>query len=102
MAPPAKALATPAPPGCGPATDKKAVRRRGPGRVVLGSKPQLATTEKLVRWAPRADLPKTPRPSLVLGALFVLSPVLGFEQAFAEAEGDGGDFDQLVGLDEVH
>src|SRR5205823_1717891 len=27
------------------ATDQKAVRRRGPGRVVLGSKPQLATTE---------------------------------------------------------
>src|SRR5438874_3743046 len=26
------------------ATDQKAVRRRGPGRVVLGSKPQLATT----------------------------------------------------------
>src|SRR5881227_3028165 len=35
------------------ATDQKAVRRRGPGRVVLGSKPQLATTEKLVSWAPR-------------------------------------------------
>src|SRR5207302_8353473 len=34
--------------------DQKAVRRRGPGRVVLGSKPQLATTEKLVRWAARA------------------------------------------------
>src|SRR5207244_2361157 len=33
------------------ATDQKAVRRRGPGRVVLGSKPQLATTEKLVSWA---------------------------------------------------
>src|SRR5947208_10682466 len=34
------------------ATDQKAVRTRGPGRVVLGSKPQLATTkEKLVRWA---------------------------------------------------
>src|SRR5437588_7650704 len=33
------------------ATDQKAVRARGPGRVVLGSKPQLATTEKLVRWA---------------------------------------------------
>src|SRR2546421_12637375 len=33
------------------ATDQKAVRRRGPGRVVLGSKPQLATTKKLVRWA---------------------------------------------------
>src|SRR5947209_8470683 len=32
------------------ATDQKAVRRRGPGRVVLGSKPQLATTEKLVSW----------------------------------------------------
>src|SRR2546423_15496908 len=32
------------------ATDRKAVRRRGPGRVVLGSKPQLATTEKLVSW----------------------------------------------------
>src|SRR5437660_7007623 len=32
------------------ATDQKAVRRRGPGRVVLGSKPQLATTEELVRW----------------------------------------------------
>src|SRR5437764_12283008 len=32
------------------ATDQKAVQRRGPGRVVLGSKPQLATTEKLVRW----------------------------------------------------
>src|SRR5207302_8614808 len=33
------------------ATDQKAVRRRGPGRVVLGSKPQLATTEKLVSGA---------------------------------------------------
>src|SRR5438067_2192857 len=33
------------------ATAGKAVRRRGPGRVVLGSKPQLATTEKLVSWA---------------------------------------------------
>src|SRR5438067_2805359 len=33
------------------AKDQKAVQRRGPGRVVLGSKPQLATTEKLVRWA---------------------------------------------------
>ena len=34
------------------ATDQKAVQRRGPGRVVLGSKPQLATTEKkLVSWA---------------------------------------------------
>src|SRR5207302_11125115 len=36
------------------ATDQKAVRGRGPGRVVLGSKPQLATTKKLVRWATRA------------------------------------------------
>src|SRR5947209_5313657 len=33
------------------ATDRKAVQRRGPGRVVLGSKPQLATAKKLVRWA---------------------------------------------------
>src|SRR5438270_11952090 len=33
------------------ATDQKAVRRRGPGRVVLGSKPQLATAKQLVRWA---------------------------------------------------
>src|SRR2546430_11996960 len=33
------------------ATDQKAVQRRGPGRVALGSKPQLATTKKLVRWA---------------------------------------------------
>src|SRR5438132_8808594 len=33
------------------ATDQKAVRRRGPGRVVLGSKPQLATAKKLVSWA---------------------------------------------------
>src|SRR2546421_5150299 len=33
------------------ATDQKAVQRRGPGRVVLGSKPQLATAKKLVRWA---------------------------------------------------
>src|SRR5438105_2918526 len=37
------------------ATDQKAVQTRGPGRVVLGSKPQLATAKKLVRWAtPRA------------------------------------------------
>src|SRR5437868_11395417 len=28
------------------ATDQKAVRRWGPGRVVLGSKPQLATTKE--------------------------------------------------------
>src|SRR5438270_7689730 len=28
------------------ATDRKAVQRRGPGRGVLGSKPQLATTVK--------------------------------------------------------
>src|SRR5947207_2550254 len=41
------------------ATDQKAVRRRGPGRVVLGSKPQLATTEKLVSWAVRATGQKT-------------------------------------------
>src|SRR5438105_8060026 len=40
--------------GCGLATDRKAVRTRGPGRVVLGSKPQLATTKELVRWATRA------------------------------------------------
>src|SRR5207237_10420535 len=33
------------------ATDQKAVRTRGPGRVVLGSKPQLATAKELVRWA---------------------------------------------------
>src|SRR5438477_1250920 len=33
------------------ATDQKAVQRRGPGRVVLGSKPQLATAKKLVSWA---------------------------------------------------
>src|SRR5437868_6071008 len=38
------------------ATDRKAVQTRGPGRVVLGSKPQLATTEKLVSWAVRATL----------------------------------------------
>src|SRR5436305_15127315 len=36
------------------ATDQKAVQRRGPGRVVLGSKPQLATTKQLVSWARRA------------------------------------------------
>src|SRR5437879_554134 len=41
------------------ATNQKAVRARGPGRVVLGSKPQLATTKKLVRWAMRATGPKT-------------------------------------------
>src|SRR2546423_10906710 len=39
--------------GCGLATDQKAVRRRGPGRVVLGSKPQLATIKELVSWAER-------------------------------------------------
>src|SRR5947207_12612895 len=33
------------------ATDRKAVQTRGPGRVVLGSKPQLATTKELVSWA---------------------------------------------------
>src|SRR5438309_8362025 len=33
----------------------KSVRRRGPGRVVLGSKPQLATTEKFVSWARERD-----------------------------------------------
>src|SRR5438045_2754406 len=44
--------------GCGLATDQKAVRRRGPGRVVLGSKPQLATPEKLVSWATRAPTTK--------------------------------------------
>src|SRR5438270_1416326 len=50
MAAAARALATPSSRGCGLATDQKAVRTRGPGRVVLGSKPQLATTEKLVSW----------------------------------------------------
>src|SRR5205814_9850691 len=67
--------------GCGLATDQKAVQRRGPGRVVLGSKPQLATTkenscagpgskpqlattEKLVRWATeRADCKTTRKPA---------------------------------------
>src|SRR5438105_10114629 len=42
------------------ATDQKAVRRRGPGRVVLGSKPQLATTEKLVRWVPHVTAKMVP------------------------------------------
>src|SRR5947209_4926926 len=37
------------------ASDQKAVRTRGPGRVVLGSKPQLATAKKLVRWAEPAN-----------------------------------------------
>src|SRR5438067_1344006 len=37
------------------ATDQKAVQTRGPGRVALGSKPQLATTKKLVRWAEPAN-----------------------------------------------
>src|SRR2546430_2134265 len=55
VAPTARALATPSSRGGGLATDQKAVRRRGPGRVVLGSKPQLATAKKLVRWAKRAD-----------------------------------------------
>src|SRR5205823_7566314 len=32
--------------GCGLATAGKAVRRRGQGRVVLGSKPQLATAKE--------------------------------------------------------
>src|SRR3989440_10534349 len=45
-----RAVARSASRGCGLATDQKAVRRRGPGRVVLGSKPQLATTEELVSW----------------------------------------------------
>src|SRR5437764_9681009 len=40
------------------ATHQKAVQRRGPGRVVLGSKPQLATPKKLVSWAERADCQK--------------------------------------------
>src|SRR4051812_36965983 len=35
------------------ATVTKAVQRRGPGRVVLGSKPQLATAKELVSWARR-------------------------------------------------
>src|SRR5207245_7041083 len=35
----------------------KAVRRRGPGQVALGSKPQLATTKQLVSWATRFRLP---------------------------------------------
>src|SRR5436190_3572623 len=46
---------------CGLATDQKAVDRRGPGRVVLGSKPQLATPKKLVSWAERADCQKLVR-----------------------------------------
>src|SRR5205085_6809932 len=46
----ARALTTPSSRGCGLATDQKAVRTRGPGRVVLGSKPQLATAKELVRW----------------------------------------------------
>jgi hypothetical protein len=33
--------------------ETQAVRTRGPGRVVLGSKPQLATAKKLVIWAPK-------------------------------------------------
>src|SRR5947209_14292051 len=40
------------------ATDQKAVRRRGPGRVVLGSKPQLATAKLLVRWAEHVNAKK--------------------------------------------
>src|SRR5438309_6477341 len=45
------------------ATDRKAVRRRGPGRVVLGSKPQLATAKKLVRWAGSKPQLATPKSS---------------------------------------
>src|SRR5438874_4276259 len=41
------------------ATDQKAVRRRGPGRVVLGSKPQLATAKKTRALGLRALLAKT-------------------------------------------
>src|SRR5438067_5881396 len=40
------------------ATDRKAVQRRGPGRVVLGSKPQLATAKQLVRWADKRKTAK--------------------------------------------
>src|SRR5438067_845750 len=40
--------------GCGLATVTKAVQTRGPGRVALGSKPQLATTKQLVSWAAHA------------------------------------------------
>src|SRR5436309_9077618 len=43
------------------ATDQKAVRRRGPGRVVLGSKPQLATAKILVRWAEHVNANKLVR-----------------------------------------
>src|SRR5437588_5907036 len=42
------------------ATDQKAVQRRGPGRVVLGSKPQLATTEGPVRRGARDQMKRTP------------------------------------------
>src|SRR4051794_30812610 len=55
----ARGLAALASRGCGLATDQKAVQTRGPGRVVLGSKPQLATAKKLVSWAPRATGQKT-------------------------------------------
>src|SRR2546423_7784126 len=47
--------------GCGLATDQKAVQRRGPGRVVLGSKPQLATAKKtreLGYWRYRLNQPR--------------------------------------------
>src|SRR5947199_8671366 len=44
------------------ATDQKAVCRRGPGRVVLGSKPQLATAKKLVRWAGDSTQARSLRP----------------------------------------
>src|SRR5207248_228781 len=54
-----RALATPASRGCGQATDQKAVRRRGPGRVVLGSKPQLATTEQTCELGCYADSAST-------------------------------------------
>src|SRR5256884_8752295 len=43
------------------ATDQKAVQRRGPGRVVLGSKPQLATAKKtreLGYWRYRLNQPR--------------------------------------------
>src|SRR4051794_28239192 len=43
----------------GIATDQKAAGTRGPGGVVRGSKPQLATAKELVRWAVRDYVKRT-------------------------------------------
>jgi len=76
----------------------RAVMERGPGRVVLGSKPQLATAKELVSWPERGTAKKALRQQLMsvepfeggLGAGELLDVAYFLERLPADVEQGGG------------